>query len=163
MLAHRKVTDVAEVSYISTIVAPLFCADITFTTSTDGELFFLLSTLLDEVALFVSNILIYAPKCRAFLREQLHLRIQIMRHFRHTFILWFWEPHRSQSFPMSEPRVEYLLGQVYKLLVGYFSFCDTQTLLIWPFMPHEKQVLLIGQLRVEWSLRAPHVRHWKQG
>lgn len=33
------------------------------------------------------------------------------------------------------------------------------TLLMCPFMPQLKQVLLMGQLRVKCSSRAPHVRH----
>ena len=34
------------------------------------------------------------------------------------------------------------------------------TALIWPFIPHVKQTLLIGQDRVECSSRAPQVKHW---
>src|SRR6266404_2087200 len=36
----------------------------------------------------------------------------------------------------------------------------SQTLLMCPFIPHVKHVLLMGQLRVECSSRAPQVKHW---
>src|SRR5260221_9799589 len=36
----------------------------------------------------------------------------------------------------------------------------SHTLLMCPFMPHVKHVLLIGQLRVECSSRAPQVKHY---
>lgn len=38
---------------------------------------------------------------------------------------------------------------------------ERRTELIWPFMPHVKQTLLIGQERVECSFRTPHVKHFE--
>lgn len=62
--------------------------------------------------------------------------------------------------------VHVLLASVRTCLRKWFGYDGSDlkrryehTLLICPFMPHVKHTLLIGQLRVKCSSRAPHVRH----
>lgn len=79
-----------------------------------------------------------------------------------TFVLCLSDPQRSQSSRLFALDREYRFGQFFqgaRLASLIPEGRTSHTLLMCPFIPHVKHVLLIGQLRVECSSRAPQVKH----
>ena len=151
---------------VSAIVAPLVICDVALPTLAESKWLFRFPKPENSLAFTIGNILIQSPNSRAFLNRKSGTNSLIVLYpagIDRTFVLCLSDPQRSQSSKLfTLPREECRFGQFCQgaQLTSHVLEGTTHTLLMCPFIPHVKHVLLIGQLRVVCSSRAPQVKHY---
>lgn len=156
-----RLTYISPMPAVPTIIAPFVVGNVAFSPFTELEVLLRVPNLNYVRLFFRCVIFVQPPHRRAFLSQK-HQNCAMFDYTRPTFVLWLDEEHLSHSTSRDDWKARAVLrfGQFYEILTKSKLSCRMQlTALICPFIPHVKQTLLIGQDRVECSLRSPHVRH----